>query len=177
MKDYDKQAAEFLKKTNTTINKVFSHNGKHFANDEQVRDIYIVTIKRGNRQFNFNFGQSIIKSKKFQDKLNKRLFTANGKSAGNHNYKYLYPENFPKTKAEERFGDFNIIEGEVPKEYDILTCLTKYDPGTLEDFCSEFGYDIDSKSAEKTYLAVKEEWKNVQTIWTDKEIELLIEIE
>ena len=155
MKDYNKQAVEFLEKTNTAIDKVFSHNGKHFDNDEQVRDIYIVTIKRGNRQFGFNFGQSISKSKKFQDKLNKRVFTADGKSAGNHNYTYLYPERFPKTKAEEYYGDFKIIEGEAPTDYDILACLAKYNPGTLEDFCLEFGYDIDSKSAEKTYLAVK----------------------
>ena len=28
-----------------------------------------------------------------------------------------------------------------PTEYDVLACLTKYDPGNYEDFCSEFGYE------------------------------------
>lgn len=64
-----------------------------------------------------------------------------------------------------------------PTAYDILACLTKYDPGTFEDFCREFGYDTDSRSAEKTYNAVCEEYEKVKTIWTDAEIEQLAEIQ
>jgi hypothetical protein len=174
MKDYNKQATDFLEKTNTTIDKVFSHNGKHFENDEQVKNIYTITIKRGNKQFSFNFGQSIMNSQYYQDRIPDRTYSLDGKSrTGRYSINDI-------AKYKNSFGDFNglkIIKGQIPTDYDILTCLTKYNPGTLQDFCSEFGYDIDSKSAEKTYLAIKEEWKNVQTIWTDKEIELLIEIE
>jgi len=172
MIDYDKQAAEFLEKTNTIIDKVFYHNGKHFNSDTQVRDIYKITIKRGNRQFSFNFGQNIMNSQYYQDKISNRTYSLDGKSrTGNYSLNNIVKYNRGLT------SQLTLIKGQIPTDYDILTCLTKYDPGTLEDFCSEFGYDIDSKSAEKTYLAVKEEWKNVQTIWTDKEIELLIEIE
>ena len=32
-----------------------------------------------------------------------------------------------------------------PDEYDIITCITKYDPGSFEDFCSDFGYDTEPK--------------------------------
>lgn len=64
-----------------------------------------------------------------------------------------------------------------PTAYDILCCLTKGDPGTFEDFCNDYGYDEDSRSAERIYNAVVEEWKKVQTLWTEEEIEKLWEIQ
>lgn len=65
-----------------------------------------------------------------------------------------------------------------PSSYDLLACLTKYDPGTFEDFCNEFGYDTDSKKAEKIYKAVVNEYAGLcrvlgrsKEIWKDfKEI-------
>lgn len=64
-----------------------------------------------------------------------------------------------------------------PNAYDVLSCITKYDPGTFEDFCSDFGYDEDSRSAEKTYNAVCEEWENISLLFTYEEIEQLQEIQ
>ena len=46
-----------------------------------------------------------------------------------------------------------------------MSCITKADPGTFEDFCSEFGYDTDSRQAEKTYKAVKREWEKVARVF------------
>ena len=54
-----------------------------------------------------------------------------------------------------------------PCNYDILTCLTKYDVGSFEDFCSEYGYDDDSRKAYKTYKAVVKEWENVNRLFSD----------
>ena len=129
--NYEKQAADFLRKTGSTIEIKFSHNGKHFDNDKQTRDIYKVTISKGERSYTFNFGQSIAKSG----------------------------------------------TNEAPTPYDVLSCLQKYDIGSFEDFCNEFGYDSDSRAAEKTYNAVREEWLNVCRIWNDSEIEELQEIQ
>ena len=56
-----------------------------------------------------------------------------------------------------------------PDEYDIITCLTKNDPGSFENFCSEFGCDTDSRSAEKTYKAVKAEWEKVLRVFGEGE--------
>jgi hypothetical protein len=54
--------------------------------------------------------------------------------------------------------------------------MTTYNPGTFEDFCSEHGYDTDSKKAECTYNAVKDEYMNLCILFTDEEMEMLSEI-
>lgn len=127
--NYEKQANDFLQKTNTTIKVEYLKYDKHFADDKESRHIFKVIIKRDKKQFSLNFGQSIY----------------NG--------------------AKE------------PTNYDILSCLQKYDLGTFENFCSEFGYSEDSRTAEKTYHAVCKEYDNVCKIWSDKEIEELQEIQ
>lgn len=68
------------------------------------------------------------------------------------------------------------IAASTPTAYDVLACLTKYDPGTFQNFCDEFGYDTDSRKAEKTYFAVQEEWSNVQRLFGDV-IDQLAEIQ
>lgn len=71
------------------------------------------------------------------------------------------------------FGQ-SLIEGNnEPTMYDVLTCLTKYDPETFEDFCANFGYDEDSRTAEKTYKEVVKEYKNMQRLFTAEELDLL----
>jgi len=176
MKDYEKQAKDFLVSTGVDIKTVFKKNDYHFKGDTDKRDIYSVTISRGSRSFTFDFGQSLSKS---------GFYAIYGKT------KYFLPydlleksdselKQFIKYNFQYDFGNVktNKINKPIkPSNYNILACLTKYDPNTFEDFCSEFGYSTDSISAMEIYKAVKEEWKNVQTIWTDKEIDLLIEIQ
>jgi hypothetical protein len=62
-----------------------------------------------------------------------------------------------------------------PTKYDVLACLTKYDPGSFKDFCGDYGYSADS-IALKMYKAVKDEYKKVCYIWSEMEIALLGEI-
>lgn len=68
------------------------------------------------------------------------------------------------------------VKVQAPRAYDLLACLTKYDPGTFSDFCSDFGYDEDSRSAERTYFAVQEEWTRVRRFFTADELEELHEV-
>ena len=77
-----------------------------------------------------------------------------------------------------KFGDSiaNSHKGDEPNEYDVLSCLTKYDVGTFADFCSEFGYDQDSRKALKTYNAVCREYIGVCRIWNETEREELAQI-
>ena len=66
--------------------------------------------------------------------------------------------------------------GIAPRPYDVLSCLQKYEVGTFQDFCSDFGYDTDSRKAYKTYKAVLKEWKNIELLFTPEQIEQLQEI-
>ena len=60
-----------------------------------------------------------------------------------------------------------------PSPYSILTALTKYDPGEFDDFCGEFGYNEDSRNAEKIYKDVKKKWQNIERLFSENEIEML----
>ena len=173
MNNYEQQAKEFLISTGVDIKTVFKKNDYHFKGDKDKRDIYSVTISKGSRAFTFDFGQSIAKSRKIRDTKLSHDYSMDGKGI-NCNKRIV---DMAKFRAGFPVGHIIEVKGSEPTAYDILACLTKYDPNTFEDFCSEFGYSIDSISAMETYKAVKKEWKNVQTIWTDKEIDLLIEIQ
>lgn len=74
-----------------------------------------------------------------------------------------------------KFGQSIASAGEEPTAYDVLACLTKYDPGTFENFCGEYGYNEDSRKAEKTYKAVVKEFAGVQRLFSDV-INVLAEI-
>lgn len=169
MDKYQEQANDFLKKTKTEIIIEFLKNDYHFLNDEYKRDIYKCTIKRGNRKFTLDFGQSVMKSQYYQaNEIEERTYTTNGKSrTGRYNIYSLSHLNKYCT----------LIGGTKPTNYDILSCITKYDPVSLEEFCHKYGYDSDSKTAEKIYDACVKEWDNVCTIWNDEEIDLLRDIE
>ena len=66
-----------------------------------------------------------------------------------------------------KFGQSIAQEDTPPTLYDILSCLTKYDPHTFENFCADYGYNTDSRKAEKTYKAVVKEWKQVEALFSD----------
>ncbi len=63
-----------------------------------------------------------------------------------------------------------------PKAYDVLAAILKYDVGTFENFCGDFGYDPDSRKAEKIYKAAQKEFTNVNRLFSDV-IEMLQEIQ
>lgn len=65
------------------------------------------------------------------------------------------------------FGQSIANGSKEPTMYDVLTCLTKYDPGTFENFCSDYGYDTDSRKAYSTYQAVCDEWVAVERLFGD----------
>ena len=70
----------------------------------------------------------------------------------------------------------SIANPQEPTLYDIFACLQKYDVGSFEDFCGEFGYDEDSRKAEKIYHAVCKEFEGVDRLFGDV-IEELQEIQ
>ena len=63
-----------------------------------------------------------------------------------------------------------------PTAYDLLACLTKYDPGTFSNFCGDYGTNEDSISGLRIYKAVRREWAKVSRFFTAAELEELAEI-
>jgi hypothetical protein len=60
-----------------------------------------------------------------------------------------------------------------PTAYDILTCLqldvwSVTNNGSFEDFCSEFGYDTDSRKAEKTYNIILKQSEKLKKFLGEK---------
>jgi hypothetical protein len=176
--DYQKQADDFLTRTNTSFQATFLRHDKHFTDDKDTRDIYRITLKRGGRGYAFNFGQSINCSGQYKVVSGCTLLA----DAGYHKGQGLSLSEYKKAlivcsnnpgglivKNENFFSE--------PTAYDVLACLTKYDPGDFENFCSDYGYDTDSRKAEKIYKSVLDEWHNVAMLWNDEELELLREIQ
>lgn len=66
-------------------------------------------------------------------------------------------------------------------EYDILACLVKYDVGTIDDFVSEFGYEVhkwdDVRRIENTYKAAVRQYRKLCEIFTPEQMEKLREIQ
>lgn len=177
---YEQQALDFLTSTNTKFECEFIRNAKYFSDDKETRDIYKITLTRKNRSYTFEFGNSINNSGfKLQLGSKKEMIIPTSDSER----VLLLTKPTALKMLVVRTVKFNlnnsdkIILPQEPTAYSILACLTKYDPGTFEDFCSEFGYDEDSKKAEKTYNAVKDEYLHVISLFNEKEIDQLQEIQ
>jgi len=64
-----------------------------------------------------------------------------------------------------------------PSAYDVLACIDTYADGyTFEDFCTSYGYDTDSITAEKTYKAVQYQTEKLKEILTPEAQQELNEI-
>ncbi len=160
---YDEAADLFLKETGTTMTAIFKKNDYHFNGDKDKCDIYSVTLKRGNRKYKFDFGQSINESQYYKDKATDREFTMDG-----HNKKGGF-----KATIEYLKEYCKLIPGKSPSLYSVLACLTKYDPIDFNSFCSDYGYDADSITAKKTYKSVVKEYDKVCSLFNDDEIEAM----
>ena len=175
--DYDTQAANFLGKTHATITVKFARQGKYLEGDKDERDIYSVSMTRGDRGFTFEFGQSVICSGRYwRDGYSTKGITQGREvklmvnTPREHGTgRYAHPLSFGDWVPNKNFG--------IPSAYDILSCLTKYDPGDFENFCGDLGYDTDSRAAEKTYRAVKAEYGNLCMLFSGKELELMQKIQ
>jgi hypothetical protein len=169
--EYDLQAEKFLELTGLRIEKHYLYHGPYFEDDKDNRAVFeIVFIRAGRAPWTFKFGNSVSESwslyrdfKKlsardplWQSKLVVGWLKANG--------------------GQDGFGLRLSTCTASPSDYSILACITKYDPGTFADFCADYGYEVDSRKAEKVYFSVQDEWSNVRQLFTNEELEKLQEI-
>lgn len=69
------------------------------------------------------------------------------------------------------FGQSIASGSKEPTLYDILTCLTKYHPESLEDFCSCYGYDIAEPETSRIFYEVLNEWENIEELIPEQYLE------
>lgn len=152
MNEYIKQATEFLQKTyaEMKIEYVGLAVNKEWKEKEE-RCLYKITLTSPRGSMDFNFWDSIRNTK-----IRTMPFD-------------LYNVQANKELAAKK-------KAAVPSVYDVLACLTKCDPGTFEDFCSDYGYDEDSRTAERVYFAVQKEYAQLTRLFTPDQMEELAEI-
>lgn len=104
------------------------------------------------------------------DKETRRIYRVNLK---NKNHSYWF-----------NFGDsiHNKEKGLEPDNYAVLSCLNIDYCETYQDFCDEFGYELqpDDKAERiqniKTYRAVKAQTKNLKLLFNNSQLEQLHEV-
>ena len=136
MNEYVKQAQDFLKSCNATMQITYTGiNTNKDWDDKKLRNTYSVTITTPKGSMKIKFWDSI----------------------------------------------YNTEHAIKPTEYDILACLEKYDVGTIDDFVSEFGFEVhewaDIKRIENTYNAVVKEYQDLCRCFTPEQIEAMQEIQ
>ena len=168
MNEYIKQATEFLQKTHAEmkIEYVGLAVNKEWKEKEK-RCLYEITLTSPRGSMVFDFWDSIrdteIKTMTLEEYAEKR---------------YRVPFS-SLTQAEKMQANKELRakkKAAVPSVYGVLACLSKYDPGTFEDFCSDYGYDEDSRTAERVYFAVQKEYAQLARLFTTDQMDELAEI-
>ena len=157
---------------NLSFKAKFLRNDFYFHGDKDKRDIYKITLLRGNRKYSFEFGQSINNSGFYAQYSRTKYDIPIEKLSLSDSELKRYVKYHFNTDFGNVVGD-KIIKLIAPTLYDVLACLQKYDVGTFEDFCSEFGYDTDSRNAKKTYKAVVKQYDKMCSLFSNDELEVL----
>lgn len=169
MSEYVKQAKDFLASCNATME--IKYVGIEKPNwDDNPHRTYDCTIKTPRGEMMVHFYDSLANTElwmpynEYYEKKFRRVYESMGPSEKIRFQKEL------KAKREKA----------IPTEYDILACLTTYDVGSMDDFMSEFGYEIkctqDMTNFINTYNAVVKEYNDIRRCFTEEQIEALCEI-
>jgi len=147
--DMTKQVEEFCEKHGVHIYATLLRHGRHFPDDKEERDVYLIVIKRDNsiHTWEFEFGQSLVNSgQKLATNIRRRL---NNSCFPTHSDReYLCRELGVSPDRLTPKGDVRPV---APTAYDILACIEKGGPKSFDEFCANFGYDDDSIRAHATW--------------------------
>lgn len=168
MNEYIKQATEFLQKTQAKIKIEYVGLAVNKEwKEKEKRCLYEIILTSPRGSMVFDFWDSI---------RNTEIKTMTLEAYAEKRYRMAFSS---LTQAEKMQANKELAAKKktaVPSVYDVLACLTKYDPGTFEDFCSDYGYNEDSRTAERIYFAVQKEYKQLARLFTPEQMEELAEI-
>jgi hypothetical protein len=176
MNDYEKQAANFLESTGATITTRYVGHRPYWPDDTEQRAVWEITLSReGRKPYVFTFGESIHDSYEILD-LN-LTFPRKMKSWPHDIYNYRGYKAALEAGGGEVQGRYRIVPTKIePTPYSVLAILDANSPESFEGFCSDFGYDTDSRKALDTFLAVQKQTGELRRLFTTKELEQLSEI-
>lgn len=167
--EYTKQAEKFLQDAGATMEIELQGRAINTIwKEKQLRNLYAVTIATPRGSYTFDFWDSL---------YNTELTQMTVQEYARKNLRRRWED---MTYSEKNKARAELAEKQKkarPDCYDVLACLTKYDPGTFEDFCAEHGYDEDSRTAERVYIAVQNEFANLKRIFDPEQLEAMQEIE
>jgi hypothetical protein len=159
---YDKQASEFLIKTNTRVFATKKRiDEKLIGIKEYSYCVYDVLIQRDEDN---NISENVERDDIFY-RNSRNICTRNEIDSTKRGYRFEFSDSC-----------MNFKDNKLPTAYDILSCLTVYDVGRFRDFCCDFGYDDDSIKAYKIYESVINEYKNLRELYSFDELDMLREI-
>lgn len=167
--EYTKQAEKFLQDAGATMKIDFQGRAINTMwKEKQLRNLYAVTITTPRGSYTFNFWDSFHNTE--ITLMNEAKYA---RECLRRNWKYMtyFEQCKVRTELARKQKEAR------PNCYDVLACLTKYDPGTFEDFCAEYGYDEDSRTAERVYIAVQNEFANLKRIFYPEQLEAMQEIQ
>lgn len=169
MNEYEKQAADFLESTGTTLEIVYQYTGPHFAGEEEKRDVYRFTLRNKKGEYSSTFGDSLRNTA--INRIRKSPYNMSiqdAKDAG------IY------WRGVDMFAAARKLKPVKPSAYDILACLEKYDMGSFDDFCSDYGYNdlplSDYPRVMGIYQAVSDQVRGLRRIFSAEEMDQLAEI-
>lgn len=159
--DYEKQAEDFLAKHNLVINaeQAVPQTAPNWAKDGKHGIQWSITIAKLTKI------PEDIKHRKFSELdsfIEKQI-------------QFFFWSSIKDKEDHERNNPYNRPHKK-PTAYAVLANLYNTGLDTLEDFCANYGYDIDSKTAENTYNACIELNAKIESIMTPEAIEELQEI-
>lgn len=170
MTDYQKQALDFLEKCNATMEIEFlCVDVNQSWNDDSKRNKYRFTITTPRGKMSGDFWDSIHNTEITLMTV-KEFIEKHG---------WRFPSYYSTSTMQKKLKE--IKDAAAPTPYDILSCLTTYEVGTMNDFFDEFGYEVHSAddmfTFMNTYNAVIKEYRDLCRIFTEEQMEMLREIQ
>ena len=186
--EYDIQAEKFCKDTSIEIDKEYMGHTKRLYGQIAPTAEFKITISRINKSpmvfaYNDSVGESywaldikgwLLDRRQGRSTLSRKVMLGDCYSAASRlkGYKEVM------AKGGGTIQEAVTITQRVPQlsDYDALSCLSYCYCGCFEDFCSDFGYDTDSRRDVDIWLAVQKESADLARLFNEKELELLHDI-
>lgn len=171
---YDTQAADFLAKHGLKLSLKQGTKECPWSHEGKSGNHYVVTILKDIRssepekggRIAFDFWGSIADRE--------ALEKAKSSLARCQAYEHDVAMRTESIRQHER-----AIKEATPSAYGVLACISGdvHCPNTFQEFCDEFGYDEDSRKAEKQFKACHAFAQKLRAFFTEQEIEELSEIQ